>query len=80
MMKLYDLKNNLSNLKNSYVNIISRSVIQLFVNNCVTCLKKKGEIVNSMVFNAHGQVDLTDMQSWNDGGYRFVCQKLYNRD
>jgi hypothetical protein len=36
-----------------------------------------------MVFNevnAHGQVDLIDMQSCNDGKYRFVCQKLYNGD
>jgi len=28
-----------------------------------------------MVFNevnARGQVDLIDMQSWNDGGYKFI--------
>lgn len=66
-------------LKNGYVNI-SRPVIQLYLNNCVTCLKKRvskkrGVVVKPMVFNevnARGQVDLIDMQSCHDGGYKFI--------
>jgi len=51
-------------LKNCFINI-SCSVIQLYLNNWVTCLKKRGVIVKPMAFNevnARGQVDLINMQ------------------
>lgn len=59
---------------------VQRKIIQLFLNHCEICQRKKsfpkkGVVVKPLLFNrvgARGQVDLIDMQSCKDKNYKFI--------
>ena len=66
------------NLKNKYN--IPRIAIQIFINLCTTCNKKKSKPCKGVVikpilsadFNSRGQIDLIDFQSTPDGNFKWV--------
>ena len=66
-------------LQRKYANL-NRKAILLFLGFCETCQKKKafpkkGVVVKPLLFNevtARAQVDLIDMQSCQDRGYKFI--------
>ncbi|KAE9521954.1 hypothetical protein AGLY_017646 [Aphis glycines] len=65
-------------LKNKYN--IPRIAVQIFINLCTTCNKKKSKPYKGVVvrpilsadFNSRGQIDLIDFQSTPDGNFKWV--------